>query len=44
MDFPTFNEFDDVILKFNDVGDLPPGNHLAAIDVITERFGKESEI
>jgi len=33
-----------VIPKFNDVGYLPPGIHLASLDEIAARFGEESEL
>jgi hypothetical protein len=33
-----------VIPEFNEVGYLPPGVHLASLDEIAARFGRESEI
>ncbi|MEI8020209.1 MAG: hypothetical protein WCH39_18545 [Schlesneria sp.] len=33
-----------MIPKFNDVGYLPPGIHLASLDEIAARFGEESEL
>jgi hypothetical protein len=44
IEIQTSIEFDEVIPKFNDVGYLPPGIHLASLDDIATRFGEESEL
>jgi hypothetical protein len=41
---PASDQFIQMIPDFNDIGYLPPGVHVATLDEIAARFGRESEI